>query len=370
MNRVGLSALAALACAFAPLAGAVAQKTQQAIAVEQIAPSAGYFYDEEGKIIRDPEGRCIRSAQWSFANAVVECDPHAVVAGLQKAPTEAAAGDLSLAISVKETRDVLVGDQEFGFDDDALSDAAKKRLDRLAVRNEKVLLEEVLVRGHTDRLGNTAYNVELATRRADAVKDYLVSIGIPAEIIDVESVGANEPLVVCTRETGDALKDCLAPNRRTEIIYKHPEIRGALLADLLEIRETDTELAVRATRQYLDVTNKINLLWRDVGNSCRRELAEFCEAVVPGEGRVIQCMYENYDRLNDQCQRDLDATQTYVTSTVFKYRQVANNCALDIATTCKDIVPGTGGLMSCLIARADQLHPSCSITLSEYNFIE
>jgi OOP family OmpA-OmpF porin len=338
---------------------AVAQK----MGVAQIADSEGYFYDDKGQVIRDPDGRCIRSAQWSFRNAIEECDPHAVIAGLNSAPTEAAVGDLNLVVSSKETRDVLVGDQQFAFDDDALTDAAKARLDTMGRIHQQILLEKVVIRGHTDRLGDENYNRALGLRRGEAVKAYLVSLGIPAEAITIESLGSSEPLVLCTRETGEALKGCLEPNRRTEIIYSHPEIRGALLADLLEVRETQTEVGVKLTRQYLDVTNQLNLLWRNVGNSCRTELTEFCNATVPGEGRVIQCLYEHYTKLNPACESDLDATQLYVTSTVFKYRQVAEYCALDIATTCKDILPGTGGLMSCLIAREEQLHRKRPVNL-------
>jgi outer membrane protein OmpA-like peptidoglycan-associated protein len=292
-----------------------------------------------------------------------------VIAGINSSPTEAAAADLNLSVSTKETRDVLVGDQQFAFDDAALTTAAKSRLDELGRIHEQVFLEKVVIRGHTDNLGDENYNRGLGQRRGDAVKEYLVSIGIPAEAISIESLGSSEPLVLCDRFKGEALKECLEPNRRTEIIYSYPEIRGALLADLLEIRETETEVGVKLTRQYLDVTNQLNLLWRNAGNSCRAELAEFCEATVPGDGRVIQCLYEHYSKLNPGCASDLDATQLYVTSTVFKYRQVAENCALDIATTCKDVLPGTGGLMSCLIAREDQLHHNCRMTLGEYNFV-
>ncbi len=321
------------------------------MAVAKFAKSDGYFFNSEDEVIRDPDGRCIRSAQWSFRNAIEECDPHAEIAGLSNSPTEAAAGD-----------------QQFAFDDDTLPDAAKARLDELGRIHQHILLEKVVVRGHTDRLGDENYNKGLGQRRGEAVKTYLVSVGIPADVISIESVGSSEPLVLCTRETGDALKACLEPNRRTEIIYAHPEIHGALLADLLEVRETETEVGVKLTRQYLDVTNQLNLLWRDVGNSCRSELTEFCQATVPGEARVIECLYEHYNKLNPACESDLDATQLYVTSTVFKYRQVAEYCALDIATTCKDILPGTGGLMSCLIARDEQLHPACKMTLNEYHF--
>lgn len=70
---------------------------------------------------------------------------------------------------------------------------------------------EVVVIGHTDRVGTVPYNDELSLKRARMVRNILVSIGIPAEKIEVAGRGEREPLVPTADETAEP------QNRRVEI---------------------------------------------------------------------------------------------------------------------------------------------------------
>jgi OOP family OmpA-OmpF porin len=83
-------------------------------------------------------------------------------------------------------------------------------------------LELVLVTGHTDRIGTQRYNQRLSERRADAVRDYLVSRGVPRDKIETLGMGKTQPVpgVVCNQKALKALIACLAPNRRVEIEVK------------------------------------------------------------------------------------------------------------------------------------------------------
>ena len=79
-------------------------------------------------------------------------------------------------------------------------------------------LERIQITGHTDRLGKKANNQKLAQRRAEHVKTYLVSRGIPAAAIETQGLGAAQPLVECTTQRNRrALINCLQPNRRVEM---------------------------------------------------------------------------------------------------------------------------------------------------------
>lgn len=70
---------------------------------------------------------------------------------------------------------------------------------------------EIVVIGHTDRVGALHYNDELSLKRARAVRNILVSIGIPADKIEVAGRGEREPLVETPDETAEPR------NRRVEI---------------------------------------------------------------------------------------------------------------------------------------------------------
>lgn len=69
----------------------------------------------------------------------------------------------------------------------------------------------VIVEGHTDSVGSDAYNQELSHRRADAVGQYLVQHGIPANRITTEGFGESRP--VASNDTGDGRSQ----NRRVEL---------------------------------------------------------------------------------------------------------------------------------------------------------
>jgi outer membrane protein OmpA-like peptidoglycan-associated protein len=72
----------------------------------------------------------------------------------------------------------------------------------------------LLLRGHSDPLGFADQNLDLSRRRADAVKDYLVLRGAPADRIAVEGLGPSEP--------ADPLRTpaARARDRRVEILWK------------------------------------------------------------------------------------------------------------------------------------------------------
>jgi peptidoglycan-associated lipoprotein len=66
----------------------------------------------------------------------------------------------------------------------------------------------VTVEGHCDERGSAEYNLGLGDRRASAVKDALVQLGLPADKLKTISYGKERPL--CT----DAAEECYARNRR------------------------------------------------------------------------------------------------------------------------------------------------------------
>jgi len=65
----------------------------------------------------------------------------------------------------------------------------------------------VLVEGNCDERGSAEYNLALGDKRAQAAKDYLVQLGVPADRLKTVSYGKEKP--VCT----DATEDCYQRNR-------------------------------------------------------------------------------------------------------------------------------------------------------------
>ena len=89
-------------------------------------------------------------------------------------------------------------------------------------------IQRIEVIGYTDRIGKEDYNVKLSRDRAEVIKGYLVRKGIDAKTIDAKGLGPANPVKECpgTRIT-DALKQCLEPNRRVELIINGTKLKAA-----------------------------------------------------------------------------------------------------------------------------------------------
>jgi peptidoglycan-associated lipoprotein len=65
-----------------------------------------------------------------------------------------------------------------------------------------------VIEGHADEQGTREYNLALGQRRANAVREYLVSRGVPSSRLQVTSFGKERPIAICSEES------CYAQNRR------------------------------------------------------------------------------------------------------------------------------------------------------------
>jgi peptidoglycan-associated lipoprotein len=104
---------------------------------------------------------------------------------------------------------VNVGDTvHFDFDKYDILDNDKPTLQRQASWLAKYPQVRVTVEGHCDERGTREFNLALGARRANSVKEYLISLGVSAERVDTISYGKERP--VCTESN----EDCWAQNRR------------------------------------------------------------------------------------------------------------------------------------------------------------
>ena len=105
-----------------------------------------------------------------------------------------------------------LGDVLFGLDSTDLSDAARTILQKDVDWMKKWPTTKVMVEGHADSRGTNEYNLALGERRADGVRDYLVSLGVATDRITIVSKGEEQP--VCSEET----EACWQQNRRGHFI--------------------------------------------------------------------------------------------------------------------------------------------------------
>ncbi len=110
----------------------------------------------------------------------------------------------------------------FEYDKAVLVEDARAAL----AENAEILLGHsdvtVQIEGHADHWGSDIYNLALGQRRGDAVKAFLLDLGVPEAQLSVISYGEERPLV------GDGDRVAESPNRRAEfVVTAGSEVAGS-----------------------------------------------------------------------------------------------------------------------------------------------
>lgn len=121
------------------------------------------------------------------------------------------------AIKVRQTDrgTVIAADEKVFFESGKheLSAAGKDVLGKVADILKNRTNANVSIEGHTDNVGGAELNRQLSLRRANAVRDHLVTVGgVPAQRLKAEGLGMSRP--VATNDTAEGRQ----ANRRTDIV--------------------------------------------------------------------------------------------------------------------------------------------------------
>jgi OOP family OmpA-OmpF porin len=120
------------------------------------------------------------------------------------------------------TRVSFSADSLFDFGKDTVKPAGKQALDNFAAELKSARFEVIKVTGYSDRIGSHEYNMRLSTRRAEAVKSYLVETqGIPADKVTAQGADGSDPVTKPDECPGEKrtpkLIACLQPDRRVDV---------------------------------------------------------------------------------------------------------------------------------------------------------
>jgi len=132
------------------------------------------------------------------------------IAGCAKQAAEQTGAMASAAVPGSQQDFVVnVGDRVF-FDTDSsdLTGQARATLDHQAEWLNHYANYAFTVEGHADERGTREYNIALGARRAQTVRDYLISRGVAAQRMHTISYGKERPVAVC-----DDIS-CWSQNRR------------------------------------------------------------------------------------------------------------------------------------------------------------
>jgi OmpA-OmpF porin, OOP family len=155
--------------------------------------------------------------------AAEACTP-AVAVAPQAAQPAPAAVQAAPVIPVNAAANVL-----FNFDKRDLSNVrpyTKDQLDALIaqVKGGSISVNGITLVGHADRLNSTGdanYNTKLSKDRVETIRAYMVSQGVPADLMRTAFQADTQQIEACTKakfRSNAELQECLLPNRRVEVL--------------------------------------------------------------------------------------------------------------------------------------------------------
>ena len=162
-----------------------------------------YLGDAKKHYVRDASGNCVRTSSWKAEDMTVDCGAEPPVVESVPAPPPA-------PVNEKKT---MSAEALFDPDKSVLKPAGQAALQQLGdeMKGKGARVVDIDVIGHTDSDGTEEYNQALSVRRAQSVKDYLVSEGVDGSIIDVSGQGESNPIA------SNATREGRAQNRRVDI---------------------------------------------------------------------------------------------------------------------------------------------------------
>jgi OOP family OmpA-OmpF porin len=205
--------------------------TLPVVGAEPPTAAPGYVQDSSGRVVVSSTGACWHSGYWTPAQAVVVGCDGVLAKATPIAPPVPRAQAPEPPLAVEETplilppaeptppiakqappeKITLDTDAYFDFDKAELKPDGQRRLEEIASRLQKMKLEVIVAVGYADATGAAKYNEDLSRRRAEAVKSFFESRGLPANRIHTNGKGESDPIA------SNATREGRAKNRRVEI---------------------------------------------------------------------------------------------------------------------------------------------------------
>ena len=98
---------------------------------------------------------------------------------------------------------------------------------------------------------------------------------------------------------------------------------------------------------------------------CNKELTTFCKGVVPGEGRVLACLYAFEDKVSDACGLAVYDAALELEKAINALKYAAGQCAADLDKYCGDVRPGQGRGLACLKKNDKNVSQGCKDALRQ-----
>ncbi len=96
-----------------------------------------------------------------------------------------------------------------------------------------------------------------------------------------------------------------------------------------------------------------------VMEACKADLEKFCPNVLPGEQRLLACVYAHEDKISNRCTYALYDAAIALERAVAGLTYVAQQCEADIDKLCGTVTPGEGRILACLDDKKADVSAMC-----------
>jgi outer membrane protein OmpA-like peptidoglycan-associated protein len=202
MMRVGIQLVSSLSLVALLLAGCAGQRETYAV-----LPDAK---GQAGSLTVTPKAGAPVKLDGAYANAVGKPGSAPEVTKLSEEEIKAAFAEALSARPDAPLRFTLY----FKEGSDELTPDSAKELERVLAEIRKRPAPDLIIVGHTDRVGLLADNDRLALKRAEKMRGEMIRQGLPADSVQAAGRGEREPLVPTADEVAEAR------NRRVEMLVR------------------------------------------------------------------------------------------------------------------------------------------------------
>jgi hypothetical protein len=122
------------------------------------------------------------------------------------------------------------------------------------------------------------------------------------------------------------------------------------------LKKNEKKLSAACRDRLVADTLKAKRLTQEFAEACRRDTEELCAGLLPGGGRIIQCLDEHQVELSPSCRNEVG----WITEASLKISTLKRACKADVDRLCPGVPAEAGAMLSCLQANEDQLSSECN----------
>ena len=102
-----------------------------------------------------------------------------------------------------------------------------------------------------------------------------------------------------------------------------------------------------------------------LADGCKKDIETYCKNVTPGEGRILACLYAYQDKLSNRCEYALYDAAAQLERAIAALTFLVNECKDDLKTYCSDIKPGEGRLINCIDKNMEKVSSRCKQAIKD-----